>query len=450
MVLISLLLLQAFTSSVSAEDAISWFTKGNDLTDKGMYDQATDAYLKAIDINPHYLNAWIGLGFVYTKMGRYDDAISAYNRSLIIEPNSTLAWNSLGYVFGQKGKNLQALQAYEKAIAIDPTDPTGWLNKGLVLSSMNKLNESITSYQRVIELDPNNYFAWLSIGLDFMTVNSNDEALEAFNKALEIDPRSSDAWNFKGLTLFKMGRYQEAIEAYNRGLIVDPKNVDLQENRDIAESKLRQYIQGESNVPFTTIAIILITVGIISGLVIVKVRGYSSKKYKLTDLSLQSITTEPTPGEHPQKTLQVDHEVFISYSSKDKPIADAICATLESRSIRCWMAPRDVLPGTNYPRAIIDAIESSKIMVLIFSSHSNSSPHVVRELSHAVSKGVIIIPFRIEDIQPSKDMEYLIGIPHWLDAMTQPLEQHVIKLSQTIQFLLQEPKKGDTGGSKVS
>jgi hypothetical protein len=132
----------------------------------------------------------------------------------------------------------------------------------------------------------------------------------------------------------------------------------------------------------------------------------------------------------------IAHDVFISYSSRDKPVADAVCADLESRNIRCWIAPRDVLPGTNFPQAIIRAIEGSRIMVLIFSTHSNSSAHVIRELTKAVSKGVIIVPFRIEDVLPSKDMEYLIGVPHWLDAMSPPLEEHIAKLSGTVEQLL--------------
>jgi hypothetical protein len=36
------------------------------------------------------------------------------------------------------------------------------------------------------------------------------------------------------------------------------------------------------------------------------------------------------------------HDVFISYSSKDKPVADAVCAGPEGRGIRCWVAPRDI------------------------------------------------------------------------------------------------------------
>ena len=51
------------------------------------------------------------------------------------------------------------------------------------------------------------------------------------------------------------------------------------------------------------------------------------------------------------------HDVFISYSSQDKPSADAICATLESKQVRCWIAPRDVLPGVDYAEALIEAIK---------------------------------------------------------------------------------------------
>ena len=52
------------------------------------------------------------------------------------------------------------------------------------------------------------------------------------------------------------------------------------------------------------------------------------------------------------------HDVFISYSSKDKLIADAACAILESKGIRCWIAPRDILPGADWGESIVDALES--------------------------------------------------------------------------------------------
>lgn len=135
------------------------------------------------------------------------------------------------------------------------------------------------------------------------------------------------------------------------------------------------------------------------------------------------------------------HDVFISYAQYDKPIADAICAKLELRKIRCWIAPRDVPPAKDFPEAIIEAIEGSQVVVLVFSSHANSSPHVTRELTNAVNRGRIIVPFRVEDVTPSKTMEYLIGVPHWLDAITPPLEKYMDQLADTVEHLLVKKKE---------
>lgn len=148
-----------------------------------------------------------------------------------------------------------------------------------------------------------------------------------------------------------------------------------------------------------------------------------------------SVKTAPVPGS-PAKGAH--HDVFISYASRDKPVADAICNYLESRQIRCWIAPRDILPGMQYQESIIDAIDSSFIFVLVFSADSNESPHVLTEVNEAMSNKDIIIPFRVEDVQPSKSMKYLIGVPHWLDAIDPPMSDHIRKLEETIRVLLQQ------------
>ena len=130
-------------------------------------------------------------------------------------------------------------------------------------------------------------------------------------------------------------------------------------------------------------------------------------------------------------------DVFVSHSSKDKLVADAVCARLESAGIRCWIAPRDIVPGTSYGEAIISAIRSAKVMVLVLSSNANSSGHIPKEVERAVSNGVAILPFRIEDVMPDKSLDYFIGSVHWLDAMTPPLEKHLDDLAETVRKLIQ-------------
>ncbi|BCM92766.1 hypothetical protein IAD21_04648 [Abditibacteriota bacterium] len=130
------------------------------------------------------------------------------------------------------------------------------------------------------------------------------------------------------------------------------------------------------------------------------------------------------------------YDIFISYSSKDNATADAVCARLEAQGWRCWIAPRDVLPGAPYGESIIQAIHHCRLMVLVFSSHSNNSPQVMREVERAVSLGLAILPFRIEAVPLSPNMEYFISAPHWLEALTPPLEPHLQRLADAATLIL--------------
>ena len=144
------------------------------------------------------------------------------------------------------------------------------------------------------------------------------------------------------------------------------------------------------------------------------------------------------------------HDLFISYSTQDKPTADAACATLEAAGIRCWIAPRDIVPGAEWGEAIVSAIADCRAMILIFSASANDSPQIRREVERAVSKGIPIIPLRIEDIAPTRSLEYFIGTVHWLDALTPPLENHLRRLTDTVKALLQVPTAGPGIAEKLS
>lgn len=113
-------------------------------------------------------------------------------------------------------------------------------------------------------------------------------------------------------------------------------------------------------------------------------------------------------------------QVFISYCSEDKSVADEVCAGLESSGITCWIAPRDVRPGENWAGSIIKSISAAKVMVLIFSRHTNASRHVMNEIERAVSHRVTVVPFRIDEVKPSEDLELFISSCHWLDAFKAP------------------------------
>jgi uncharacterized membrane protein YphA (DoxX/SURF4 family) len=134
------------------------------------------------------------------------------------------------------------------------------------------------------------------------------------------------------------------------------------------------------------------------------------------------------------------HDVFVSYSSKDKPTADAVCAVLESHGIRCWVAPRDILPSQDWGGSIIEAINGARAMVLVFSANANASPQIKREVERAVNKGIPVIPLRIEDVAPTATLEYFISTPHWLDAFTPPLDRHLQYLAEVTRKIVGGPE----------
>ena len=135
----------------------------------------------------------------------------------------------------------------------------------------------------------------------------------------------------------------------------------------------------------------------------------------------------------------MQYEVFISYASDDKPTADAVCAFLESRKLRCWYAPRDIPPGDEWGSAIVSAIGQAGVFVLVMTAQSNISQFVRREVERAVSAGKPVLPLRIEDIEPSQGLELFVSATHWLDAMSPPLERHLEVLAARVRAILHNP-----------
>ena len=112
----------------------------------------------------------------------------------------------------------------------------------------------------------------------------------------------------------------------------------------------------------------------------------------------------------------MNHDVFISYSSQDMEAAQAICHVLEQNEIRCWMAPRNIPPGSDYGDVIDDAIKSCKVVVILYSEKAASSPWVTGELNVAFEELKTIIPFRLDKTPLKGQTRVMLNQRHWIDA----------------------------------
>jgi len=116
--------------------------------------------------------------------------------------------------------------------------------------------------------------------------------------------------------------------------------------------------------------------------------------------------------------LPMSHDVFISYSTKDKKFSQALCHALENAGIKCWMAPRDIKAGEKWSAAIKRAIETCRLMLLVYTKDSNVSDDVLREVGLAAKNKKTIIPFgeSAEKVPMNDGLEYYLNADHWLEA----------------------------------
>ena len=129
------------------------------------------------------------------------------------------------------------------------------------------------------------------------------------------------------------------------------------------------------------------------------------------------------------------YDVFISYSSLDQKVAEGVCAYLEQHRIRCFIAYRDIPKGTVWARAIVEALDESRMMVIVFSDNFNRSEQVDREIELASEDRKPILTFRIADDAFRGAKKYYLKNLNWIDAFPQP-ERCFGELCENVKRLL--------------
>jgi len=124
--------------------------------------------------------------------------------------------------------------------------------------------------------------------------------------------------------------------------------------------------------------------------------------------------------------------VFVSHSSQDAAVANAIVESLEQHGIKCWIAPRDVTPGSQYADEILGAVNDAKVLVLVLSEHTVASPHVGREVERAASRRHRTIVLRTDAVSLTRSFEYFLSESQWIDVAALGMPAALMKLTQAV------------------
>lgn len=131
------------------------------------------------------------------------------------------------------------------------------------------------------------------------------------------------------------------------------------------------------------------------------------------------------------------YDVFVSYSTRDKVATDQVVEFLEKNKIRCWYAPRDIPPNANWGKEVTNAIDLSKMVLLVFSSNSNHSQRVLDEINYAISKEMQVLPFRIENAAPTGALMLHLSSRHWLNAFDPSWKDFLDDLNNLVSSMLE-------------
>ncbi len=134
-----------------------------------------------------------------------------------------------------------------------------------------------------------------------------------------------------------------------------------------------------------------------------------------------------------RKEYQGTPMAFISYTSRNRNIADNLCFKLESMGIKVWYAPRNV--EGPYAAAISEAIERATYFIVILSRDSMLSEHMLNEIDLAFKRlpdKIKFKPLRIDTADLAPSFNYYLSRQHWMDAHVPPLEARLDEFVESL------------------
>ena len=151
-----------------------------------LFDQAVEAYSKAIELRPFYADAYVGLGDAKAAKSDVDGAIAAYQKALVYNPVNPRVHMSLGKIYyGEKGLYYESVNAYKKAIDLDPRSVDARMGLGEVYEEKGLYKEATEEYKRVIEIDGKHTGAMYNLALVYEKVDPK-AAITQWERYIEL------------------------------------------------------------------------------------------------------------------------------------------------------------------------------------------------------------------------------------------------------------------------
>jgi len=181
------------------------------LDNQQKFDEAIEAYTKAIKINPETSPAYRGRALSYAKKGDFRAAIADYGKVIEIDPTGIEAYNGRGLAFTYLKEYSYALESFQIVLELAPERPDTYNDIGLVYQLQGEIDQALRNFSRAIELGPDTQFnAYISRAVIYNETDKVDEAIADLNRAADINPKDYRIFYNRAISYFYKQDYDKS------------------------------------------------------------------------------------------------------------------------------------------------------------------------------------------------------------------------------------------------
>jgi serine/threonine-protein kinase len=219
-------------------DAYHLYLKGRyywNKSDTESFWKAIENYQAAIEVDPAYARAYVGLADAYASLGdaghsaisprdAFSTARVAVRKALELDDGLSEAYASLGHLKMHEFVWEDAERAFKRAIALNPNHPSAFRFYAFFFAGRGRSEEAIAALGRALDLDPVSLGIMTDLGVLSYLARDYDRAIRQYEKVLEMDPGFTRAYVTLGSAYAQKGMHTEAIETTRKAM-------DLTEDR---------------------------------------------------------------------------------------------------------------------------------------------------------------------------------------------------------------------------
>ena len=196
------------------QKAPEYFQLGEYHAQSEHFEEAINAYQKAIEYDPSFSEAYYKLGITLGKLGKAEDGILNLKKALQLDPHNASIYNALGAMYGMLQQYEKAIEQFKKAVDLDPRLSLAYNNLGILYGKIGDHKRAIEVLKLAVQIDPESAESQGALGVAYAMAGQPQNAVKPLQEAVRIDPTYAKAHFNLGITYLWLGDFLRAKEQY--------------------------------------------------------------------------------------------------------------------------------------------------------------------------------------------------------------------------------------------